>query len=186
MFFYLRCYRNDQSVFQKSENDPSVIPTLWNYLNIIILCGTPRAGRHSQGTIVLSGERTEFLRTMPLFKKKERTHRTFFFNIGTIYKRTNMELTVIGWKKVSGIVLSEERVINHLEIIEMGENCKVLIYLFICKFCQFDGVGHRPCCLPLPPPTQNIPTRSWSRTQRTERGWNDWNKYERFSGRPTF
>ena len=77
--FYLRCYRNDQSVFQKSENDPSLIPTLWNYLNIIILCGTPRAGRHSQGTIVLSGERTEFLRTMPLFPKKEQTHRTFFF-----------------------------------------------------------------------------------------------------------
>jgi len=105
MFFYLRCYRNDQSVFQKSENDPSLIPTLWNYLNIIILCGTPRAGRHSQGTIVLSGERTEFLRTMPLFPKKEQTHRTFFSNIGTIYKRTNVELTVIGWKEVSGIVL---------------------------------------------------------------------------------
>ena len=35
-----------------------------------------RAGRHSQGTVVLSREQTELLRMMQLLRKKERTHST--------------------------------------------------------------------------------------------------------------
>ena len=143
MFFYLRCYRNDQSVFQKRENDPSLIPSLWNYLNIIILCGTPRARRYSQGTNGI------FKNDAIVTKKNEHIERVLK-NIGTIFKRTNVKLTVIGWKEISGIVLIWTR-INRLEIIEMGENCKVLIYLFICKFCQFDGVGQRPFTSLWPP-----------------------------------
>ena len=37
---------------------------------------TAWAGRRSQGTIVLLREQTELSRSMPLFRKKERTHRT--------------------------------------------------------------------------------------------------------------
>ena len=36
----------------------------------------------------------------------------------------------------------------------MGENCRVLIYLFNCKFCQFGGVGQ---CHVIPPFTQPLP-----------------------------
>ena len=39
-----------------------------------------------------------------------------------------MERTVIGWKEWSGNGL------NHLEIIELGEHCRVLIYLYKCKY----------------------------------------------------
>lgn len=35
-----------------------------------------RAGRHSQGTVVLSREQTKLLRMMQLLRKKERTHST--------------------------------------------------------------------------------------------------------------
>ena len=96
--FYLRCYRNDQSVFQKRENDPSLIPSLWNYLNIIILCGTPRARRYSQGTNGI------FKNDAIVTKKNEHIERVLK-NIGTIFKRTNVKLTVIGWKEISEIVL---------------------------------------------------------------------------------
>ena len=92
--FYLRCYRNDQSVFQKRENDPSLIPSLWNYLNIIILCGTPRARRYSQGTNGI------FKNDAIVTKKNEHIERVLK-NIGTIFKRTNVKLTVIGWKEVT-------------------------------------------------------------------------------------
>ena len=35
----------------------------------------------------------------------------------------------------------QERVLNHLEIIEMGEHCRVLIHLYNSKLCQFGGAG---------------------------------------------
>ncbi len=53
------------------------------------------------------------------------------------------------------------------------KNCRISIYLYICEFCQFGGVEQWPwngtvlkTILPL-------------RTQRTERGWINWNKYDR-------
>ena len=60
-------------------------------------------------------------------KKKEYTE-WVLKNIGTIYIRMNVERTVIDWKEWSGNGL------NHLEIIELGEHCRVLIYLYKCKY----------------------------------------------------
>ena len=39
-----------------------------------------------------------------------------------------MERTAIGWKEWSGNGL------NHLEILVLGEHCRVLIYLYKCKY----------------------------------------------------
>ena len=66
----------------------------------------------------------------------------------------NVERTVIMVEKNGLESFYQERVLNHLEITEM---VKFLIYSKNCKFCQFGGVSHWPCYLPLPnlSPTQS-------------------------------
>ena len=80
-----------------------------------------RAGRRSWGTIVLSRERTERLRTIPSFRKKNKRIECILKNIGTICKGTEWKGTEIAWKErlKSGTrsyyqerVLSRERILN--------------------------------------------------------------------------
>ena len=116
-----------------------------------------RAGRRSQGTIVLSREQTKLSRTMSLLGKKRTNTQNPFLKI---LERSIKERTIGSngnWLKRR--VWNQERFLKHLEIIEIGENCRVLIYLLNCKFCQFGRVWSM-AVLYLPPFTQPYPPLS--------------------------